>query len=136
MARYRLNLKAMKANGLAAVKSIEVGGVYFYSNFYDKEGAYVKVVSKSEKTDRSGWAESVTCEVIEPVGFAVTNAFSLKYYAPGTVHSINATNLYKNREDASHAAKFGPNPEDTAHKLMSALTGISSEKIKAICNAK
>jgi hypothetical protein len=139
MTRYRINFEAMKAKSKAAIAAVEVGGVYFYSSFYDADGSLVKVLSKSE-LGRGGRAPSIECQVIEPLGRDLADYQAGRtYFAPGTIHDIAATNLYKNRADASHAAKFGATPEAvkaSVAKLMSALTGVSTEKLATICNTK
>jgi hypothetical protein len=130
MSKYRLNLKAMKANSIARTAAIVIGGVYFLSSFPDQDGCTFKVLAKSTKTNSAGWPSSVTIEVTEPHGDDVNKP----YYAPGTVHSVNAANLYLNRADASHAAKFGTKPEEGTLKLMSILTGLSTERLATICD--
>jgi hypothetical protein len=79
---------------------IKVGRVYFLSSFYDKDGAFVKVTSKSTKTNKAGWPSSVSYEVIEKVGEHNSN-----FYAVGNTGICNATNLYEQRESASTAAR-------------------------------
>lgn len=106
MARVRLNTKKMHQAVDSRTDEIEVGKVYFLSNFYDKDGAMVRVLSKSKAENRAGWKSSVNIEVVEPVGFDDTDP-SLKYYAKGSTHTVNATNLYEKRELASASAKWG-----------------------------
>lgn len=106
MARVRLNIKKMRQAVDSRTDQIEVGKVYFLSSFYDKEGALVRVLSKSKAKNRAGWKSSVNIEVVEPVGFDDTDP-SLKYYAKGSTHTVNATNLYEKRELASASAKWG-----------------------------
>lgn len=89
----------------ARTKLINVGGIYFLSSFHDQQGAFVRVLDKSIKQNSCGWNSSVTVEVIETVNAMRPDSFHEKYYAFGTVHVVNAANLYKNRTDASHAAK-------------------------------
>ena len=71
---------------------IHVGQLYFLSNFYDVEGATVRVVSKSTKKNRSGWNSTVNVEILES---------DYHYYKVGEMHTVNATNLYEKREFAS-----------------------------------
>ena len=85
----------------AATKALIIGGTYFLSSFYDQDGAFVKVLAASTKQNSAGWNSSVTVEVIEPVG----DDQKKPWYAPGTQHSVNATNLYLTREAASYLAK-------------------------------
>jgi len=80
---------------IARTNAIEVGGTYFLSDFFDKAGATVKVLSKSTKRNTAGWNSSVEVEVTENLGA------DKKHYAKGTKHSVNAGNLYQNREDAA-----------------------------------
>lgn len=106
MKRVRLNVKNMRNKVAVATKSIEVGKVYFLSNFYDKDGAMVRVLSKSADKNRAGWNSSVNVEVIEPL-FYDDDTFLLQHYAKGTKHTVNATNLYEKRELASASNKWG-----------------------------
>jgi hypothetical protein len=129
MARLKLNIKAMKANSIAATNAIEIGGIYFLSSFYDKDGATVKVLSKSTKMNSAGWPSSVEIEVIEPLGGEIGKS----YYAAGVARTVNASNLYKNRADASHTAKYGGvDGEAKIVNLVSLLSGVSPSTIRAI----
>jgi hypothetical protein len=121
MPRYKIDFRAMQKRSVDRAAALKIGGVYFLSSFYDKTGANVKVLAR-------GQGGLVMVEVVEPIGEPGS------FYAAGTIHqSVNASNLYANRADASHAAKFGPDPAAGARKLMSALTGLSTERIDAIC---
>jgi hypothetical protein len=91
-----LNLKVTNLRIIARTKEIKIGQIYFLSSFYEKDGAMVEVLSKSTKLNSCGWPSSVSVKVIEPLGSDVQKPF----YATGTVHSVNATNLYERREDA------------------------------------
>lgn len=106
MARVRLNTKKMHQVVDSRTDEIEVGKVYFLSNFYDKDGAMVRVLSKSKDKNRAGWNSSVNVEVVEPL-FYDDDTFLLKHYAKGTKHTVNATNLYETRELASASRKWG-----------------------------
>lgn len=88
----------MNERAKAATAPLTIGGTYFLSSFYDKDGAWVKIVAASTKKNGVGWNSSVEVEVIEPVG----DDRSKEWHAPGTKHTVNATNLYVKREDASH----------------------------------
>lgn len=77
---------------------VEVGGKYFLSYFLDKEGATVRVLSKSTKTNRAGFNSSVNVEILES---------DVDYYKPGAMHTVNAANLYEERKFASPKFKFG-----------------------------
>lgn len=77
---------------------VQVGGTYFLSYFHDKEGATVRVLSKSTKTNRAGFNSSVNVEVLTS---------DVDYYKPGAMHTVNAANLYAERKFASVAFKFG-----------------------------
>lgn len=87
---------------IAATEALVIGKTYFLSSFYDKDGCWVKVLSKSTKLNRCGWPSSVEIEVLEPVG----DDKGKPYYAPGTKHSCNATNLYEKQEMAAHKVKY------------------------------
>lgn len=106
MARVRLNVNKMRQAVDSRTDEIEVGKVYFLSNFYDKEGAMVRVLAKSKVKNRAGWNSSVNIEVVETVGY-YDNDPNLRYYAKGSTHTVNATNLYEKRELASASAKWG-----------------------------
>lgn len=79
-----------------------IGNVYFLSMFYDKSGMMVKIISKSTKINSCGWPSSVVVEVVETIN---ENA---KWNAVGTLHTVNASNLYEKREMASHARHMFP----------------------------
>lgn len=97
-------VKAIKDQCKVKTAAIVLGDVYFLSSFHDQCGAFVKVLSKNTKLNTCGWPSNVEVEVVE--NFNPDTPFAVKHYAPGTKHSVNASNLYKNREDASHRAKF------------------------------
>ena len=61
----------------------------------------VKVLDKSTKINSAGWPSSVLVEVVEPINETGT------YYAIGSKRTVNATNLYEHREQASAAVKYG-----------------------------
>lgn len=106
MKRVKLNVAKMRETVSHRTDEIKVGEVYFLSNFYDKDGAMVRVLSKSKEKNRAGWNSTVTVEVVEPL-FYDDDTFSLKHYAKGTRHTVNATNLYERRELASASRKWG-----------------------------
>jgi len=101
MRTVRLNTRKMAARSKARTAQIVVGNTYFLSSFYDKDGCLVKVLEKSTKTNSAGWPSTVKVEVLCPLG----SDAGKDYYAIGTVHSVNATNLYEKRSDASHTRK-------------------------------
>ena len=78
------------------------GEIYWLSSFYEKDGAYVRVLDASTKTNRAGWPSTVLYEVVEPIGDCATK----ELYMPNTQGTCNATNLYENRKDSSHASKI------------------------------
>lgn len=98
----RHQLQATNLRIINRTNEIEVGKVYFLSSFYDKDGAFVKVLAKSTKKNLAGWPSSVRYEVIETVG-EDRSAF----YAKGKIGTCNATNLYEQREKASAETKYG-----------------------------
>lgn len=101
MSRLRLNVKAMAARSKARTAQIVVGNTYFLSSFYDKDGCMVRVHSKSTEKNSAGWPSTVKVVVLEPLG----DDAGKDYYAVGTVHTCNATNLYEKRSDASHTRR-------------------------------
>lgn len=86
-------MKATIARIKRRTEEIEIGGTYFLSSFYDKSGAMVKVLSKSTKLNSCGWPSSVEVEVLEPINEKGS------YYAVGSKHTVNATNLYEPARD-------------------------------------
>jgi hypothetical protein len=78
------------------------GEIYWLSSFYEKDGAYVRVLEASTKTNHAGWPSTVLCEVVEPIGDCATR----EWYKPNVQRICNATNLYENRNDSSHASKY------------------------------
>jgi len=139
MARYRLNMALAREKSRTTAKELEIGGTYFLSSFYEKDGAWVKVLSVDAKAK---WP-SATIEVLEPLGrdlehvqWAIDRNLGPTFFSPGKVHSVNPTNLYKNRDDASHAAKFGPDSKAASIKIMSALTGLDTKQIEDIRDGK
>lgn len=94
-----LNMKAMHKAVAVKHAAINVGQVYFLSNFYDKEGAMVRVVSKSNKVkNKAGFYSIVNVEILES---------DYHYYKVGEMHTVNASNLYERRELASASRKWG-----------------------------
>jgi hypothetical protein len=93
----RFDMKALRKKVYQRHTEIQVGGTYFLSNFYDKEGATVKVLSKSRKPNGCGWNSSVNVEVLDS---------DYHYYKVGATHTVNGTNLYENRHHASAEYKF------------------------------
>lgn len=75
------------------------GKIYWLSSFYEKDGAYVRVLDASTKTNKAGWPSTVLYEVVEPIGDCATK----EWYKPKEQRTCNATNLYENRSDSSHA---------------------------------
>lgn len=98
MRKVRLNMKSLHKAVAIKHARVEVGSKYFLSHFHDKEGAIVRVLSKSTKTNRAGFNSSVNVEVLES---------DCDYYKPGALHTVNAANLYEHRTYASPAFKFG-----------------------------
>lgn len=92
---------------------VEVGQKYFLSSFHDEDGAWVKVLRFDEE-------ELAQVEVLEPIGREVDNTF----YRPGSIHTVNVSNLYATREDVSERRRVHPegrerrdNPVDVADAL-------------------
>lgn len=81
---------------------IRVGKSYFLSSFYDKDGCIVKVQSKSTAINSAGWPSSVMVKVVEPIG----GDMHKDWYAPGTIHRVNATNLYEQRYKSAASYKY------------------------------
>ena len=79
------------------------GKIYWLSSFYDKDGAYVKVLDASTKTNSAGWPSTVLYEVVEPIG----DCASKEWHKQGVQRTCNATNLYENRNDSSPSEKYG-----------------------------
>ena len=100
---FDFNTKSLKRKIRTRHAQIKIGTRYFLSSFYDKEGAWVEVLAKSTKKNGAGWPSSVSIKVLEPVGEPRAAGF----YAPGSLHTVNATNLYKQIEHASAAYKYG-----------------------------
>jgi len=99
MKTVRLNMKALHRAVAEKHRRIQVGGKYFLSHFHDKEGAIVRVMSKSDKVkNRAGFYSIVMVEVLES---------DVAYYKPGAIHTVNASNLYEHRTMASPSFKFG-----------------------------
>lgn len=95
----RLNMKALHRAVAEKHAWVKVGETYFLSNFHDKEGATVRVVSKSDRRrNRAGFFSIVNVEILES---------DYHYYKVGEIHTVNAANLYKERKHASPAFKFG-----------------------------
>lgn len=103
--KLKWNTKKIAAQCKARTDEIEIGKVYFLSSFYDKDGAFVKVLSKSHKLNNAGWPSSVEYEVVSRYGDSYPH--HEKFYAVGARGSCNASNLYEKREMASHEYRFG-----------------------------
>lgn len=86
----------------ARTAQIKVGGVYFLSVFYDTAGAMVKVLDKSTKKNKCGWNSCVKVEVVEAMKDGEQSTATVRCYQLGTVHTVNATNLYERREQATY----------------------------------
>jgi len=93
----KLNMKALHRVVDIKHQQCRVGQVYFLSHFLDKEGAMVRVLSKSTKTNKAGFRSSVNIEVLES---------DCDYYRPGAKHTVNAANLYKERHHANPVFKI------------------------------
>jgi hypothetical protein len=100
MKKVRLNTKAIHQAVLEKHDKINVGQVYFLSSFYDKEGVTVRVLDKSTKENLCGWKSSVTCEVLE------VHMDRPNHYTIGKQITVNASNLYEQRELASVKNRF------------------------------
>lgn len=99
MSRVRLNMRALHAAVAVKHNAIKVGATYFLSYFHDKEGATVRVVSKSNKRrNRAGFYSIVNVEILDS---------DAAFYKPGEMHTVNAANLYAERKYASPSFKFG-----------------------------
>lgn len=86
----------LKKHDAEARARVKVGGVYFYSDFLDKEGAWVEVT----EIPPSG-AIVTTKATGETFGYRPDDTYKQKSWKKGTVHTINASNLYVRREDAA-----------------------------------
>lgn len=98
MKKVKLDMKSLRKAVAIKHARVEVGGKYFLSHFLDKEGAIVRVLGKSTKTNRAGFNSSVNVEILES---------DVEYYKPGALHTVNAANLYEHRMYASPSFKFG-----------------------------
>lgn len=98
MSRVTLNIKSLHRAVAEKHAWVQVGETYFLSHFHDKEGATVRVLSKSTKKNRAGFNSSVNIEILDS---------DVDYYKPGAMHTVNAANLYTERKYASPAFKFG-----------------------------
>jgi hypothetical protein len=107
---------------IARTNEIKIGGRYFLSSFYDKDGAWVTVLSKSTKINQAGWPSSVNIEVIASVGDHDSD-----YYKAGSKHTVNATNLYEKQEHASPEYKYGKH-DKAAELSRSDVAGIKAER--------
>ena len=85
----------------ARTAQIVVGKTYFLSDFFEKDGAMVKVLEVSTKINRAGWPSSIKYQVTEKIGGKYS-----KLNAVGETGICNACNLYEKREQASHKARF------------------------------
>jgi hypothetical protein len=94
----RFDMKALKAKIAKRHSEIQVGATYFLSNFYDKDGATVRVVSKSNKKNKCGWNSIINVEILDS---------DYHYYKIGETHTVNATNLYEQRHLASPEYRYG-----------------------------
>jgi len=98
MRKVRLNLKSLHEAVAKKHEAINVGDRYFLSHFLDKEGAEVRVLSKSTKLNRAGFRSTVEVLVLKS---------DCSYYVPGARHTVNAANLYTHRRFASPKFKLG-----------------------------
>ena len=87
----------------ARTKEIVVGGAYFLSSFFEKDGAMVKIISTSTEINSAGWPSTVEYEVLKRIG---KTRHVITHYPKGRTGTCNATNLYENREDASHSNRL------------------------------
>lgn len=94
----KLNLSSLRQKVANRHQEIKIGATYFLSNFYDKEGATVRVVSKNDRPNRCGWHSQVNVEILES---------DYHYYVIGTTHTVNASNLYDLRYQASAQYRYG-----------------------------
>lgn len=93
-----MNMKALHQRVAEAHNRIVVGSTYFLSNFYDQEGATVRVVSKSNRRkNKAGFYSIVNVEILDS---------NYHYYKIGETHTVNAANLYERREDASASNRW------------------------------
>jgi hypothetical protein len=97
MRKVKFDMTALRKRVYQKHTEIKIGGTYFLSSFYDKEGATVKVLSTSRKQNRCGWNSSVNVEILDS---------NYHYYKIGGTHTVNATNLYENRHHASAEYKY------------------------------
>lgn len=99
MRKVRLNMKSLHRAVAQKHDWVQVGATYFLSYFHDKEGATVRVVSKSDKRrNKAGFYSIVNVEILDS---------DADWYKVGEMHTVNAANLYSERKHASPAFKFG-----------------------------
>ena len=89
---------ALQVEAEKATLALEIGGTYFYSDFGAERGCMVKVLAASTKTNGSGWNSTVQVEILEPIGFI--RPWDVAHYAVGKALTVNAQNLYAQREMA------------------------------------
>lgn len=74
--------------------TIDVGGRYFYSYFWDEEGSWITVIEKSSDVNHP----MVKCLVVETLP-----TLHYEQYPIGKIFECHVANLFKQREEASHA---------------------------------
>ena len=100
-AKNRKDFERIKAR----TAEIVVGKIYFLSQFYAKQGQMVEVLETTTEINSAGWPSRVTVVVVENILGDFYTTHDEEYYAVGTLHTCNATNLYEEREHASHVNK-------------------------------
>jgi hypothetical protein len=101
--KIMLTIEQRQKKIMKRTDEIVVGAEYWLSSFHDKDGAYVEVVKKSKEENGAGWNSTVT---VKAVTVDSTYPRHETYYAAGTVHTCNASNLYEIRHESSHTHKF------------------------------
>ena len=98
-----LTIEQRQKKVMKRTDEIIVGAEYWLSSFHDVDGAYVEVLKKSKEENGAGWNSTVTVKVN-----AVDSTYPRHetYYAAGTIHTVNATNLYDIRHESSHTHKY------------------------------
>ena len=98
-----LTIEQRQKNVMKRTDEIVVGAEYWLSSFHDVDGAYVEVLKKSKEENGAGWNSTVTVEVLQVDSTYPRHEI---YYATGTIHTVNATNLYDIRHESSHTHKY------------------------------
>jgi len=98
----KIDMNALRRSIIRKTKALRVGERYFMSVFHDVDGVWATVESASTAINSAGWPSTVRVKVEEQVGNVLTPMYDV-----GNTVTCNASNLYKTREDASPAKKYG-----------------------------